>query len=155
MKSWLEGMKEMKDPLEVRENAYARAKDAHERCLRQIPRDNAAYWDVYQIAREWVTGAEDRKATSDTSIPVYLRLRLGKKDDLCVEAMLFLEELEEEYGECEQVNIFGEDSDTLVAYRFNKFVVYFTVGESTKCKVVTERETKTTTQVTGRKVVCW
>ena len=113
-----------------------------------------AHLEAETIAEMWRQSKPGRTAGTDSTFPIYATLTLAKDDDLCVEGMLFLEQVEEQF----QVEADGTPTSyALAAYIINpKLTIVFDAHLEGMCKIVTTHKLKESVPhyETERTVVC-
>ena len=102
-----------------------------------------------QIVQDWVSQYHLRKASVDKSFPLYVRLTLEGKEDLCEEGMLFLEEVEEKYG-FEAKRPYQSE----LRFELNEHLhILFIIPDKGKCQII-EKVISHSYTTTERSVVC-
>lgn len=130
----------------------AEARLTYQETLNGIPEKVKTKDTVKLISKQWTNSQYQRQAKYDNSFPIYVKLYMGPKDDLCEECMLFLEDIEEQFDiEFKSSTLTMHDS--LTAYEARHIRIVFIKHKLTKCHIIEEKVVTTYNDI-KRTVIC-
>lgn len=136
------------------------ARENLETALKVIPEKVKSVHTAEYICNKWMFGNLERNYQCNSiknkrpSFPIHIYLKLAKDDDICVEGMLFLEEIEEE-KKIEFMDTPYLTDGGLKAYQTFLIYIHFMPHEEGKCRIIKHtREEFVKQEYTRTEIVC-